>query len=135
LCAGPHLENTSELNPKALELESSRGLLAGDETKAQLQRIYATAWETPEQLSEYKRRKEEALRRDHRRLGKELGCFFSDEVDQLPGRLRNGVAISEDFLSRNKLKRGYHSCHSSHHQGGAIQNSGTGRNTEKTCSR
>jgi len=52
------------------------GLLAGDETKAQLQRIYATAWESPEQLSEYKRRKEEALRRDHRRLGKELGLFI-----------------------------------------------------------
>ncbi|MHC5916047.1 MAG: threonine--tRNA ligase, partial [Nostoc sp.] len=74
LCAGPHLENTSELNPKAIELESVAGAYwRGDETKAQLQRIYATAWESPEQLTEYKRRKEEALRRDHRKLGKELG--------------------------------------------------------------
>jgi threonyl-tRNA synthetase len=45
-----------------------------------LQRIYGTAWETPEQLAEYKRRKEEALKRDHRKLGKELGLFiFSDK--------------------------------------------------------
>jgi Threonyl-tRNA synthetase len=48
LCAGPHIENTSELNPKAIELESVAGAYwRGDETKAQLQRIYATAWENP----------------------------------------------------------------------------------------
>lgn len=82
LCAGPHLENTAELNPKAFELESVAGAYwRGDATKAQLQRIYGTAWETPEQLAEYKRRKEEALKRDHRKLGKELGLFvFSDIV-------------------------------------------------------
>ncbi|TAD97667.1 MAG: threonine--tRNA ligase, partial [Oscillatoriales cyanobacterium] len=68
LCAGPHLDNTSELNPKAIELESLAGAYwRGDETKAQLQRIYGTAWETPEQLAAYKHRKEEALRRDHRK--------------------------------------------------------------------
>ncbi|MFM7577678.1 MAG: threonine--tRNA ligase, partial [Microcystaceae cyanobacterium] len=61
LCAGPHLENTSQLNPKAIELESVAGAYwRGDSNKAQLQRIYGTAWETPEQLAEYKRRKEEA---------------------------------------------------------------------------
>ena len=60
-----------------MELESVAGAYwRGDETKAQLQRIYATAWETPEQLTEYKRRKEEALRRDHRKLGRELGLFI-----------------------------------------------------------
>ncbi|MCU0547397.1 MAG: threonine--tRNA ligase, partial [Oscillatoriaceae cyanobacterium Prado104] len=82
LCAGPHLENTSELNARAIELESVAGAYwRGDETKAQLQRIYGTAWETPEQLEEYKRRKEEALKRDHRKLGKELGLFiFADPV-------------------------------------------------------
>jgi threonyl-tRNA synthetase len=82
LCAGPHVENTSELNPKAIELESLAGAYwRGDETKAQLQRIYGTAWETPEQLAAYKHRKEEALRRDHRKLGKELGLFiFADPV-------------------------------------------------------
>jgi len=70
-----HAENTNELKPKAIELESVAGAY-WREMKPQLQRIYATAWESPEQLSEYKRRKEEALRRDHRRLGKELGLFI-----------------------------------------------------------
>ncbi|AFY45988.1 threonyl-tRNA synthetase [Nostoc sp. PCC 7524] len=113
LCAGPHVENTKELNPKALELESVAGAYwRGDETKAQLQRIYATAWETPEQLAEYKRRKEEALRRDHRKLGKELGLFiFSDQVGPgLPLWTPKGTllrSILEDFLKQEQLKRGY----------------------------
>jgi threonyl-tRNA synthetase len=113
LCAGPHAENTSKLNPKAIELESVAGAYwRGDETKAQLQRIYATAWESPEQLSEYKRRKEEALRRDHRRLGKELGLFiFSDEVGPgLPLWTPKGTVLRsllEDFLKQEQVKRGY----------------------------
>ncbi len=113
LCAGPHLENTGELNPKAIELESVAGAYwRGDETKAQLQRIYATAWETPEQLAEYKRRKEEALRRDHRKLGKELGLFiFSDEVGPgLPLWTPKGTVLRstlESFLQQEQLKRGY----------------------------
>nr|WP_250125326.1 threonine--tRNA ligase [Chroococcidiopsis sp. CCMEE 29] len=113
LCAGPHMENTSDLNPKAIELESVAGAYwRGDETKAQLQRIYATAWETPEQLAEYKRRKEEALRRDHRRLGKELGLFiFADEVGPgLPLWTPKGTvlrSVLEDFLKQEQLKRGY----------------------------
>jgi threonyl-tRNA synthetase len=113
LCAGPHLENTSEINAKALELESVAGAYwRGDETKAQLQRIYATAWESPEQLAEYKRRKEEALRRDHRKLGKELGLFiFADLVGPgLPLWTPKGTllrSILEDFLKQEQLKRGY----------------------------
>lgn len=113
LCAGPHLENTKELNPKAIDLESVAGAYwRGDETKAQLQRIYGTAWETPEQLAEYKRRKEEALRRDHRRLGKELGLFiFSDLVGPgLPLWTPKGTllrSLLEDFLKQEQLKRGY----------------------------
>ena len=113
LCAGPHLENTSEINPKAIELESVAGAYwRGDEKKAQLQRIYATAWETPEQLAESKRRKEEALRRDHRKLGKELGLFiFSDLVGPgLPLWTPKGTllrTILEDFLKKEQLKRGY----------------------------
>jgi threonyl-tRNA synthetase len=113
LCAGPHLENISELNPKAIELESVAGAYwRGDETKAQLQRIYATAWESPEQLTEYKRRKEEALRRDHRKLGKELGLFiFSDQVGPgLPLWTPKGTllrSILEDFLKQEQIKRGY----------------------------
>jgi threonyl-tRNA synthetase len=113
LCAGPHVENTKDINPKAIELESVAGAYwRGDETKAQLQRIYATAWETPEQLGEYKRRKEEALRRDHRKIGKELGLFiFSDPVGPgLPLWTPKGTllrSILEDFLKKEQLKRGY----------------------------
>lgn len=113
LCAGPHVENTKDLNPKAIELESVAGAYwRGDETKAQLQRIYATAWETPEQLAEYKRRKEEALRRDHRKLGKELGLFiFSEQVGPgLPLWTPKGTLLRstlEQFLQQEQLKRGY----------------------------
>ncbi|WP_414620283.1 threonine--tRNA ligase [Calothrix sp. CCY 0018] len=113
LCAGPHLENTSELTPKAIELESVAGAYwRGDENKAQLQRIYGTAWENPEQLAEYKRRKEEAMRRDHRKLGKELGLFiFSDLVGPgLPLWTPKGTLLRtllQDFLQEEQVKRGY----------------------------
>jgi threonyl-tRNA synthetase len=113
LCAGPHIENTGEINPKAIELESLAGAYwRGDASKAQLQRIYGTAWETPEQLAEHKRRKEEALRRDHRKLGKELGLFiFADPVGPgLPLWTPKGTVLRsllEDFLKQEQLKRGY----------------------------
>jgi threonyl-tRNA synthetase len=113
LCAGPHVENTADLNPDAFELETVAGAYwRGDETKAQLQRIYGTAWETPEQLTEYKRRKEEAQRRDHRRLGRELGLFtFSDVVGPgLPLWTPKGTVLRstlEDFLKQEQVKRGY----------------------------
>ncbi|WP_448515312.1 threonine--tRNA ligase [Parathermosynechococcus lividus] len=113
LCAGPHVENTGEINPKAIALESVAGAYwRGDETKAQLQRIYGTAWETPEQLAEYKRRKAEALRRDHRKLGKELGLFiFADPVGPgLPLWTPKGTILRstlEDFLKEEQLRRGY----------------------------
>jgi threonyl-tRNA synthetase len=80
LCAGPHVANTAELNARAFELESVAGAYwRGDETRAQLQRIYGTAWETPEQLAEHQRRKQEALRRDHRRLGTDLNLFSIED--------------------------------------------------------
>ncbi|MEO1146483.1 MAG: threonine--tRNA ligase [Cyanobacteria bacterium J06638_22] len=113
LCAGPHLESTAELNPDAIALESLAGAYwRGDETKAQLQRIYGTAWETPEQLAEYRRRKEEAIRRDHRRLGKELGLFvFSDLVGPgLPMWTPKGTLLRstlEDYLKQEQIRRGY----------------------------
>ncbi len=113
LCAGPHVETTGEINPQAIELESVAGAYwRGDETKAQLQRIYGTAFETPEQLAEYKRRKAEALRRDHRKLGKELGLFlFTDIVGPgLPLWTPKGTVLRstlEDFLQEEQLKRGY----------------------------
>lgn len=113
LCAGPHLDNTGELNPDAIALESVAGAYwRGDESKAQLQRIYGTAWETPEQLAIYEHRKQEALRRDHRRLGKELGLFiFTDVVGPgLPLWTPKGTILRstlEDFLKKEQLKRGY----------------------------
>jgi len=80
LCAGPHVASTAELNAKAFDLESVAGAYwRGDEKNAQLQRIYGTAWETPEQLAEYKRRQEEAKRRDHRRLGTDLDLFSIED--------------------------------------------------------
>ncbi|WP_330204006.1 threonine--tRNA ligase [Cyanobacterium sp. Dongsha4] len=113
LCAGPHVETTADLNPKAIELESVAGAYwRGDANNKQLQRVYGTAWETPEQLAEYKRRKEEALKRDHRKLGKELGLFiFSDPVGPgLPLWTPKGTLIRstlEDFLKQEQIKRGY----------------------------
>ncbi len=113
LCAGPHVATTADLNPKAFELESVAGAYwRGDEKRAQLQRIYGTAWETPEQLQEYKRRREEAKRRDHRKLGKELGLFiFADDVGPgLPLWTPKGTVLRstlETFLKEEQTKRGY----------------------------
>jgi threonyl-tRNA synthetase len=113
LCAGPHVENTGDIHPKAFKLEAVAGAYwRGDETKAQLQRIYGTAWETPEQLAEYERRKEEALRRDHRKLGKELGLFIFSELvgPGLPLWTPKGTILRstlEDFLKKEQTKRGY----------------------------
>ncbi len=113
LCAGPHVENTGEINPKAVDLESVAGAYwRGDANKAQLQRIYGTAWENPAQLAEYKRRKQEALKRDHRKLGKELGLFiFSDLVGPgLPLWTPKGTilrSLLEDYLKEEQIKRGY----------------------------
>ncbi len=113
LCAGPHVETTGDINPKAIDIESVAGAYwRGNENNPQLQRIYGTAWETAEQLAEYKRRKEEALRRDHRRLGKELGLFlFNDTVGPgLPLWTPKGTMLRtllEDFLKQEQLKRGY----------------------------
>jgi len=120
LCAGPHVANTSELNPKAFELESVAGAYwRGDETKAQLQRIYGTAWETAEQLAEYQRRKEEALRRDHRRLGKDLDLFsIEDEagaglVFWHPRGARMRLLI-EDFWRQTHFADGYELLYTPH---------------------
>jgi threonyl-tRNA synthetase len=113
LCAGPHVASTADLNPKAFDLESVAGAYwRGDEKRAQLQRIYGTAWETPEQLEEYKRRREEAKRRDHRKLGKELGLFiFADDVGPgLPLWTPKGTVLRstlETFLRDEQTKRGY----------------------------
>jgi threonyl-tRNA synthetase len=120
LCAGPHVENTSELNPKAFELESVAGAYwRGDENNAQLQRIYGTAWQTPEQLAEHKRRQEEAKRRDHRRLGIDLDLFsIEDEagaglVFWHPRGARMRLLI-EDFWRQAHFEAGYELLYTPH---------------------
>ncbi|XP_010467036.1 PREDICTED: threonine--tRNA ligase, chloroplastic/mitochondrial 2 [Camelina sativa] len=82
LCAGPHVETTGKINKKAVELESVAGAYwRGDEKRQMLQRIYGTAWETEEQLKAYLHFKEEAKRRDHRRIGQDLDLFsIQDEA-------------------------------------------------------
>jgi threonyl-tRNA synthetase len=80
LCAGPHLDSTSDINPDAFALESIAGAYwRGDEKNPMLQRIYGTAWETPEQLQAYHAMLEEAKRRDHRTIGKDLQLFSIQE--------------------------------------------------------
>lgn len=70
------MESTGEISKKAVELESVAGAYwRGDENKPMLQRIYGTAWENEEQLKAYIHFKEEAKRRDHRRLGQDLDLF------------------------------------------------------------
>jgi threonyl-tRNA synthetase len=82
LCRGPHVENTGKINPSAIKLMSVAGAYwRGDEHNPMLQRIYGTAWEKPQELKDYLWRLEEAKKRDHRKLGKELGLFyFSEDV-------------------------------------------------------
>ena len=120
LCAGPHVDHTGQLNAKAFELESVAGAYwRGDETKAQLQRIYGTAWETPEQLAEHKHRKEEALRRDHRRIGKDLDLFsIEDEagaglVFWHPRGARMRLLI-EEFWRQAHFEGGYELLYTPH---------------------
>ncbi len=82
LCRGPHIADTSEINPSAVKLLNIAGAYwRGDEKRAMLQRIYGTAWENPEDLKAYLNLLEEAKKRDHRKLGKDLELFSSvDEV-------------------------------------------------------
>ncbi len=82
LCRGPHLEHTGQIPPDAFKLMSVAGAYwRGDSNRPMLQRIYGTAWKSKEELNAYLHRLEEAKRRDHRRIGKELGLFyFSDDI-------------------------------------------------------
>jgi threonyl-tRNA synthetase len=99
LCRGPHVDNTGQINPSAIKLLSSSGAYwRGDEHNPMLQRIYGTAWKTSKELEEYLWLLEEAKKRDHRKLGKELEIFtFDEEVGPgLPLWLpRGGVIIDE----------------------------------------
>jgi threonyl-tRNA synthetase len=100
LCRGPHVENTREIKPDAFKLMSVAGAYwRGDEKNKQLQRIYGTAWENKKQLEEYLHQLEEAKKRDHRKLGRELEIFiFDEEVGPgLPLWLPNGGVMIEEL--------------------------------------
>lgn len=82
LCAGPHVHNTAQVPADAFKLLSIAGAYwRGSEKNPQLTRIYGTAWQTKQELDEYLWKLEEAKKRDHRKLGKELELFyFSDDI-------------------------------------------------------
>ncbi len=113
LCRGPHVENTGQINPSAVKLMNVAGAYwRGDATRPMLQRIYGTAWENPQQLEEYLWKIEEAKKRDHRKLGKELGLFyFSEDVGPgLPLFTPRGEIIRhlmEDFVREVQTKHGF----------------------------
>ncbi len=100
LCRGPHVENTRQIKPDAFKLMSIAGAYwRGDEHNKMLQRIYGTAWELAQQLKDYLWQLEEAKKRDHRKLGKELEIFFfDDEVGPgLPLFPPNGGVMIEEL--------------------------------------
>ncbi len=111
LCLGPHLPSTSRLG--AFKLLSLAGAYwRGDEKRPQLQRIYGTAWATEEDLEAHLHRLEEAERRDHRRLGKQLDLFsFPDELGAglLVWHPRGGIfrKAVEDFIREIHMRSGY----------------------------
>jgi threonyl-tRNA synthetase len=111
LCRGPHLQDATPI--KAVKLLSLAGAYwRGDETKPQLTRVYGTAFYDPKDLEDYLHRIEEAKRRDHRRLGKDLDLFeFSELSPGMPFWHPRGMVIwnvLEDLRRRENAKRGYH---------------------------
>jgi threonyl-tRNA synthetase len=93
LCRGPHLESTAALGPFKL-LNSAGAYWRGDEHRPMLQRIYGTVWETQEDLDRYLWRMEEARKRDHRRIGRELDLFtFHPESPAAPFWHPRGMAL------------------------------------------
>ncbi|HEX2045835.1 MAG TPA: threonine--tRNA ligase [Gaiellaceae bacterium] len=110
LCRGPHLQNAEPI--RAVKLLSLAGAYwRGDETRPQLTRVYGTAFYEPNDLEEYLRRLEEAKRRDHRRLGRQLGLFdFSDLAPGMPFWHPRGMVVwnvLEDLRRRENSRRGY----------------------------
>jgi len=110
LCAGPHLLNTKKV--KAVKLLSIAGAYwRGDEKNKMLQRIYGITFEKKKDLDEYLERLEEAKKRDHRKLGKELDLFsIHEEGPGFPFFHPKGMIIRnilEDFWKKEHVKRGY----------------------------
>lgn len=118
LCRGPHVENTSQIGP--FKLQSVAGAYwRGDEHRPMLQRIYGTAWKTKDDLAAYLHKLEEAAKRDHRKLGKDLELFsVSEEIG--PGLILwqpKGALIRylvEKFEQEEQLKRGYDLVYTPH---------------------
>jgi threonyl-tRNA synthetase len=111
LCRGPHLQNSAPI--KAVKLLSLAGAYwRGDETKPQLTRVYGTAFYDPGDLEAYLERLEEAKRRDHRRLAKQLGIVdFSELAPGMPFWHPRGMVIwnvLEDLRRRENARRGYY---------------------------
>ena len=113
LCRGPHVESTKVINPDAVKLLNVAGAYwRGDERNPMLQRIYGTAWETATELEEYLDKLEEAKRRDHRRLGKDLDLYSTNpEVGSgLVLWHPNGAYVryqAEKYCQEEHLKNGY----------------------------
>ena len=107
VCEGPHVERTGQLPLKAFKLDRVAGAYwRGSEENPMLSRIYGLAFATPKELKAYLKQREEALKRDHRKLGAELEIFYiSDEVGKgLPLWLPNGTVIRDEL---EKLAKEY----------------------------
>jgi threonyl-tRNA synthetase len=120
LCRGPHVENTGKVNPDAIKLLNVAGAYwRGDETRPMLQRIYGTAWESADDLEQYLWRLEEAKKRDHRRVGKDLDLYSVNEAVG-PGLIlwhpKGGMVrkLAEDFCRDEHEKGGYDFVYSPH---------------------
>jgi threonyl-tRNA synthetase len=118
LCRGPHLPTTKRI-PAFKLMRNAAAYWRGDEKNKQLQRIYGTAWESKEALEEHLHRIEEAERRDHRRLGRELDLFsFPDEIGSglAVFHPRGGVLRKEmeDYSRRRHVEAGYEFVYSPH---------------------
>jgi threonyl-tRNA synthetase len=120
LCRGPHVENTNQVDPKAFKLLKVAGAYwRGDENRPMLQRIYGTAWPSAAELEAYLEKLEELEKRDHRRLGRELGLYsIHEEVG--PGLVhwhpKGGVirTVIEDFWRKEHYKAGYDVVYTPH---------------------
>lgn len=110
LCRGPHVESTKKCKNFKL-LKVSGAYYKGDSKNKMLQRVYGVCFETPEQLEEHLEFLEEAKKRDHKKIGKELGLFmFSEYGPGFPFWLPNGMTLRktlEDFWYEEHKKEGY----------------------------
>ena len=110
LCRGPHVESTKKCKNFKL-LKVSGAYYKGDSKNKMLQRVYGVCFETPEQLEEHLEFLEEAKKRDHKKIGKELGLFmFSEYGPGFPFWLPNGMTLRktlEDYWYEEHKKEGY----------------------------